>query len=390
MRDALPPPAAPAEVPIIALSDPDITAAECDSVTQALASPALSAGPGVGAFEDAFAASLGRRHAIAVTSGSAALWLLLRAMGIGAGDEVVAAPFSFRGCVDAVRLAGARPVFADVDYWSGTLAPEKAAARISAATRAILAVNVNGHPADWTGLRALAARHGLPLIEDSSEAIGSRHRGALVGTFGDASIFDFSQPSPVISGEGGMVVTDDDALARTIRQLRGGGSGRARRSGGPALGIAMSDLAAALACAQLRRLPEILEKRRRVELFYRAKVRSFEGIKDPYVAPDATEVHWFLYVVHLGTRFSRASRDAIIDDLAVAGIEAAPYCRPLSPGPSGAPPDSVRECPVMAKVADRALALPFHTHLDADRVAFIVETMKDSSVNVGAGAAIYL
>ncbi len=316
----------------IPLSDPDITLAEIEAVDAAMRSPRLSSGPAVEAFEAAFAAYVGRKYAVAIPSGTLGLLFALRAYGIGPGQEVIASSYSFRETAHAISIAGARPVFADIDYWAGTLVPDKVEARITANTRAIVACNTNGHPAEWSGLRAVAKKHGLVLIEDSTEAIGSRYRGALVGTFGDVAVFDFSQPSALTCGEGGMVIQ---------------------------------------------------------HLYYR-HVQSFEGIKDPYVGPNVTEVNWFLYVVHLGTRFTRSSRDAIVEDLRIEQVEAAAYCNPLHLQRHYFELGYRRgDYFVSEKVADRAVALPFHTHLTEDQIEFIVGTMKDASINVGAGAAIY-
>ena len=161
----------------IPLSDPHVTAAEIEAVTAVLHSPRLSAGPAVKAFEDAFAAYTGRKHAIAVSSGTAGLLLVLKAYGIGPGDEVIASAYSWHETAHAIALSGATPVFADIDYWAGTLAPEKAEARIGEKTRAIVAGNTNGHPAPWDAFRELAQQRGLVLIEDSTEAIGSVYQG---------------------------------------------------------------------------------------------------------------------------------------------------------------------------------------------------------------------
>ena len=270
----------------IALSDPDITLAEIEAVDQVMRSPRLSSGTVVEEFEHAFAAYVGRKYAVAVPSGTIGLLIALKACGIGPGQEVIASPYSFREATHAISIAGATPVFADIDYWAGTLAPQKVEARITANTRAIVASNNNGHPAQWTELRALATRHGLRLIEDSTEAIGSRYKGELVGTFGDVAVFDFSQPSALTCGEGGMVVTDDVDVAVTLRRYR---SHRLEERGSvvvsstPPYQAAMSNIAAALGLAQLRRLDEILERRRLIETLYAKYVQSFEGIKPPYV-----------------------------------------------------------------------------------------------------------
>jgi perosamine synthetase len=378
----------------IALSDPDITVAEIEAVTAALQAPQLAGGPIVEAFEAAFADYVGRKHGVAVASGTLGLLLALKANGIGPGHEVIASPFSWRETVHAIALAGATVVFADIDYWSGVLAPGKAETVINGKTRAVVAGNTNGHPAPWNEFRALASRHGVVLIEDSTEAIGSLYQGRRVGNFGDCSVFDFSQPGPLTCGEGGMVVTDDADLAAAMRHHRGR---RPDERSSVVIGATlpyraeMSEVAAALGLAQLRRIDTILARRKRTENRYLEYVQSFEGIKPPFVAPDVEEVHWFVYVVHLGTRFIKSSRDAIVEDLRTEHIDATAFAHPLHTQRYYLDRGYRRgNFFVTEKVADRAVALPFHTHLTEEQIAFIVGTMKDASINVGAGTAIYL
>jgi len=375
------------------LSDPDLSEVEAELVQAALGEPRLSAGPMVEHFEQSFAQWVGRKHAVAVASGTVGTWLALRVLGIGAGDEVIASPYGWHQVAHAVSLTGARVVFADINYWSGCLDPVRAAAQITPATRAILAGNVNGHPAAWKDFRALADGHGLKLIEDSTEAIGSQCLGRKVGSFGDLSVFDFSQPAALCCGEGGMVVTDDDELAAELRYLRSR-SIRDRRSVSVGsrvpLQASISELTAALGAGQLARIDDILARRKRVEGYYAEQMQSFEGIKPPYVAPDVDEVHWMIYTVHLGKRFSVSACEQIIEDMAAEYVEAVLYCQPLHQQFHYIQQGCKRgQFPLVERIADRALALPFHTHLEADHVKFIVKTMKDSSVNVGAGAAIY-
>jgi dTDP-4-amino-4,6-dideoxygalactose transaminase len=270
-------------------------------------------------------------------------------------------------------------------------------AQITPNTKAILVGNVNGHPAAWNAFRSLATEHNLRLIEDSTEAIGSRYAGSdgvkMVGSFGDMSVFDFSQPSALCCGEGGMVVTDDDNLARELRYMRSR-SIRDRRSVSVGsrvpLQASISEITAALGAGQLARIDEILTRRRRVEGYYLTQIQTFEGIKPPYVAPDVIDVHWMTYTVHLGKRFSVSTCEQIIDDMASQYIEAVLFCQPLHQQFHYLQLGYRRgQFPLVERIADRAVALPFHAHLEADHVKFIVTTMKDSSLNVGAGAAIY-
>jgi dTDP-4-amino-4,6-dideoxygalactose transaminase len=285
----------------IVLSDPDITQAELDAVQNVLSGSRVSNGPVVEKFEAAFGDYLGRRYAIAVPSGTSGLLLTLVGLGIGPGDEVICSPYSFRETVHAVSLAGARPVFVDIDYWAGTIVPEKVQKAITEKTKAIIGTNNNGHPAPWPALRELVKGTRIKLIEDSTEAIGSKLEDQLVGTFGDASIFDFAQPSVLTCGEGGMIVTDDIDIAVAVRRYRS--HKREERNSvvvtsAPSMQAQMSDVAAALGLTQLQRLEEILEKRRLIEHYYFKHVSSFEGIKDPYIAP--------------GVPLRRASGDAFL------------------------------------------------------------------------------
>jgi len=380
----------PVQIPF---SDPDLVPADLAAVEAVLRGQRLGDGPLVPALEREFADHAGRRHGLAVGSAALGLFLALRARGIGPGDEVILPAYGFRETGHAVLAAGAVPVFADVDYWTGTLAPDKAAAKVTPATRALVVANANGHPADWPALRTLADEHRLLLVEDCSEAIGSRHRDGVVGSFGDVALFDFAQPGVICCGEGGIVLSDDPDLAMTIRRLRGRSLGERRSVSAtlsPPLGAGIGEVTAALALSQLRRLDVLLERRRGVQALYDGFMQSFEGIKPPYLGPDVAEVHWFAYVVHLGTRFSKSSRDAILEDMATEGVEAHAYCSPLHLQ------RAYRELGwnkgdlfVTERLADRAIALPFHPHLSAEQVAFMVARLKDSSINSGAGAAIY-
>jgi len=377
----------------IVLSDPDLSSLELTLVQTAMGGSRLTHGPMVARFEQSFAKWLGRKHAVSVSSGTLGTLLALRALGVGPGDEVIASPHGWHQVAQAVTLAGATLVFSDINYWTGCLDPVRAAAKITPQTKAVIAGNSNGHPAAWGPLRDLATERGIALIEDSTEAIGSKYQGRLVGSFGDLAVFDFSQPSAMACGEGAMVVTDDDRLAIELRYLRQR-SVKDRNSisvgARVPLQAGMSELTAAMGVGQLARIDELLERRKAVEVLYLAEMSSFEGIKPPYIGQDVDEVHFMVWLVHLGTRFTASARKQIVEDLAANHIEAAPYCKPLhqqffyhqAGWRRGPRPQALR-------LGDPPRARPFHASLDEDEIRFLVGVLKDAATNVGAGAAIY-
>ena len=386
------------EIDAISLFEPECGPREIELVNAVLQSSRWGDGPMLEGFERAFAGWAGRKYAVAVGSGTLGTWIALRALGIGPGDEVICTSHAWHQVAQAITLAGATPVFADINYWTGSLSPEKAALKITPKTRAILAGNTNGHPADWDALRALADAHGLKLIEDSTEALGSRYKGRTVGSFGDVAVFDFSLPSALCTGEGGMLVTDDDDLIHELRYLR---QRRIADRNSVSVGsrvplqAGMSELTAALGLAQLAELDERLALRKEAESWYLKHMESFEGVKPPYISVDVEEVNWMLYVVHLGKRFTLSARAQMIDDLRSSGIETAAYSHPLhqqfyymnTGGAIGHQRGLLRDTD---RIGDRALALPLHTQLDETQVQYIITTLKDTATNVGAGAAIYL
>ncbi len=190
-----------------------------------------------------------------------------------------------------------------------------------------------------------------------------------------------------------MIVTDDDQLANKLRRFCAHREDQALGAAMPQLPlqVGISNLAAALGLKQIERIESILARRKRMEEWYGLAMQSFEGIKPPYVAPEVTAHNWFLYVVHLGTRFTRSGRDAIVEDMRAEQVEAAPFCVPLHTQSFYAGEGYGRGAFFLTeKVADRAIALPFHGHLSPEQIGFIVKSAKDASINVGAGSAIYL
>ncbi|MGD9676502.1 MAG: DegT/DnrJ/EryC1/StrS family aminotransferase, partial [Candidatus Bipolaricaulia bacterium] len=201
----------------IPLARHEITEADIAAVIEVLKSDRLALGPQLAAFEEAAATYVGVRHAVAVNSGTSALHILVRSLGLGEGDEVITTPFSFIASTNCILFERARPVFVDIDPVTLCLDPGRIEAAITPRTKAILAVDVFGHPADWDAIERIAAAHGLVVIEDSAEALGTCVNGRQCGSFGCAWIFGFYPNKQITTGEGGVLVTDDAVLARTCR-----------------------------------------------------------------------------------------------------------------------------------------------------------------------------
>ena len=256
------------EVP---LSGPDVGEREIAAVVEVLRDRQLSLGPRLAQFEEAMARYAGSRHAVAVSSGTAGLHLIVHALGIGAGDEVVTTPFSFVASSNCLLFEGATPVFADIDPVTWDMDPAAAEAAITPRTKALLPVHVFGRPCPMPAYNAIAARHGLAVIEDSCEAIGSTIDGKKAGTFGRAGIFAFYPNKQMTTGEGGIVVTDDGELAALLSSLRNQGRGAdGNWLAHERLGwnYRIPDILCALGIAQLERLEEFVAARQQVVDLY--------------------------------------------------------------------------------------------------------------------------
>ena len=359
----------------IPLARPNITQAEIDAVTAVLRTPNLSLGPKGPEFETAFARHCGTRFAVACSSGTAGLHLLVRAMGIGPGDEVITTPFSFVASANGIVMEGAKPVFVDIDVHTWDIDPKRIEAAITPRTKAILPVDVFGQVADMDAIVEIARRRGLRVIEDSCEALGSRYRGRPAGSFGDAGVFGFYPNKQITTGEGGMIVTDDASIADLCRSMRNQGR---ETDGGwlahPRLGYnyRLSDINCALGIVQLQRLDEIMAARSRVHAAYRERLKDEQRISSQKVHAGA-EVSWFVFVVRLAQRYTPNDRERILKTLAARGIGCSNYFAPIHLQPFYTERYGYRpgDFPVCEALAARTLALPFHhelTEADLDRV----------------------
>ncbi len=364
----------------IPLSRPDITELEIDCVVEVLRSPNLSLGPMGGRFESAFAAYLGRRRAVAVNSGTSGLFLSLLALGIGEGDEVVTTPFTFIASATTIMMTGARPVFVDIDPVSLNIDPERIEAVVGEHTKAVLPVEVFGNPAGFDRICEMARRHGLLVIEDSCEALGSALNGRKSGTWGAAGVFGFYPNKQITTGEGGMIVTDDDRLADLCVSLRNQGRG----SDGSWLAherlgynYRLSDIHCALGVAQLSRLDEIKARRREVAGWYQEMLADDDRIIIPREAPGC-EISWFVFVVQLAERFGREQRDQVLREMSRQGIQVGNYFTPvhLQPFVAKRYGHHVGDFPIAESAGGRTIALPFHNRLTPDEVALVCGTLR--------------
>ena len=365
---------------MIKLAHPDITAREVAAVTRVLKSGTLSLGPELTAFENAFATYVGRKHALAVSSGTAGLHLAVRALGIGPGDEVITSPYSFIASVNCILFEGARPVLADIDPVSLNLDPAKAAKRVNARTKAILAVDVFGLPAEYQKITAICRKHQLHLIEDSCEALGATYHGKQAGSFGRVSTFGFYANKQITTGEGGMVLCDDDRLYLHMSAMRN--QGRSSMGGWLAHHILgynyrMSDISAALGRVQLGRLAQLLSHRKRIadnyqELFSR-QLPEFTTLHDV----PGMERSWFVFAILVPGKLKGKKRDQLIKGLQQAGIGCAHYFPALHLQPALRSLGYHRgDFPVAEDIADRSLAIPFHHRLTVRDQQTIVRMIK--------------
>jgi len=355
----------------IPMSAPDLDADDERSVLAAFRSGILGLGPQAEEFERLCAERAGTRYAVAVSSGTAGLHLIVKGLDIGPGDEVLVPSFTFAASVNAILYEGATPVFVDIEPRSYNLDPHELLARRTPATAGVMVVDIFGHPADWTGIRLAAP--GLLLIDDCCEAIGATHLGDPVGSLGNAGCFAFYPNKQMTTGEGGMIVTDDEVLARACRSMRNQGRGEMgawlehERLG---FNYRMDEMSAALGVSQIRRLDTFLAKRQAVAAWYTEALAGREWVRTPVVL-DGVTMSWFVYVVTLAPD---VDRDAVIESLAGEGVPSRAYFSPIHLQPY------IRDrfgthagmLPVTEDIARRTLALPFHNNTTQEQVERVV------------------
>jgi perosamine synthetase len=365
----------------IHLSRPDITAKEIEAVCEVLRGPDLSLGPKLTEFEKAFTDYTGSKRAVAVNSGTSGLFLSMLALGIAPGDEVITTPFTFIASASSIMMAGAKPVFVDIDPENLNIDPVKIEARITDRTKAILPVEVFGNPAGLDKVSEIAQKHNLFVIEDSCEALGSELNGKKAGTFGSMSVFGFYPNKQITTGEGGMILTDNDSLADMCVSLRNQG----RAPDGTWLAhdrlgynFRLSDINCALGIVQLSRIDQIKAKRMQVAKWYQQMLADESRLIVP-TEPDGCDMSWFVFVVRLADGFTLDHRESILRAMRNENIQVSNYFLPVHLQPFMVEKFGYKQgdFPVTEAVCKSTIALPFHNNLTKDEVAIVCKTLKE-------------
>lgn len=391
------------------MSSPDISEEDREAVNSVIHTTYLSMGPWIDRFENAIRAVTMRKHAIAVNSGTAGLHLAIRAVGIQRGDIVITTPFSFVASTNAILFENALPVFVDVDPVTGNLDVEQlkmavndllaggerarkwlprklpryfddAGSEIFPRLKALLPVDVFGQPADMDTVMSVAREYNLPVIEDSCEALGAMYKNIPAGKQGDIGIFAFYPNKQITTGEGGMIVTDNDDYAACMQALRNQG----RAPGDNWLqhtllgyNYRLDEMSAALGASQVKRLESLLAARQNVADLYTRHLANIPGIEPLTVVPSTTRMSWFVYVVRVSQGVDRMK---VADRLAAKGVPVRPYFLPIHLQPYMVERFGYRpgDYPITEDLGDRGLALPFSGVMRADQVEMVCEALRES------------
>jgi perosamine synthetase len=379
----------------IPLAKPEITEADRDAVLSVLRTPYLSMGLKLAQFEQAICDYTGCKYAVAVNSGTSALQIAVRALGLERGAEVILPSFTFSALLNVILQEGLRPKFVDIDPATYNTTPDLVAAAITPQTRLILAVHTFGCPVDVKSIgevakgheisRAMRPRHTAHVIEDACEALGAEVGGRNVGSIGEAGLFAFYPNKQITTGEGGVLVTSDEELAQHARRLRNQGRD-------PELdwlehvevgfSYRISDINCALGLSQLQRIENVIERRQKLAEIYDRELARSVDIYRPPLTNTVGRISWFVYPIRLGKGFRRADRDWICESMLRKGIATGRYFAPLHLQPVLASSigqyKSELRLPQTEFVADRIIALPFFNELTEEEIQEVCGALEES------------
>jgi len=359
----------------IPLAKPDITNKEKKAVLEVLNTSSLSLGKKYIDFQNLLADFTGVKSAVVTNSGTSALHLIIKSLGIKKDDEVITTPFSFIASSNCILYEGAKPVFVDIDRNTLNIDVSKIEEKITNKTKAILAVDVFSHPADWDKLKRISDEHKLFLIEDAAESLGSEYKGKKCGSFGDAAVFAFYPNKQITTGEGGVILTNNENIANLCKSMVN--QGRRVEDGKWLEHVRLDEMSCALGIAQMKRIKELLKKRAKVANFYNNKLKEVKEIKIPFVGKNS-KLSWFVYVIKLSDSLSY-KRDDIIRKMEVRGISCSNYFQPIHLQPFYTKEFGYKkgDFPITENIASRTIALPFFGNLNELQINFIVKNLKE-------------
>jgi perosamine synthetase len=350
---------------------PSLSGRELENVSDCIRSTWISSkGRYIAEFEREFSEYVGSRHGLAVCNGTVAVHLALLALGIGPGDEVIVPTLTYVASVNPIKYVGATPVFVDSDRRSWQMSPEEVERRITPRTRAIMVVHLYGHPADMDAIVSIARRHGIFIVEDCAEAIGTRIRGRHAGTFGDIAAFSFFGNKTITTGEGGMVVTSDEQLADRVARFKGQGLARNRVYWHDLIGYnyRMTNICAAIGCAQMERIDALVRMKRELADRYHSMLEGSPVELHFPSSADAVHSYWMYSLL-----VPEGLRDAVAGRLADDGIETRPFFSPVHSMPMYL--DPMARYPVAEELSRRGLNLPSWPHLPLPDQQYVAERL---------------
>lgn len=360
----------------IPVAQPSIDQEEASEVNSVLNSGMLAMGSKVKEFEDNFSRYLNANHSVAVSNGTVALWLSLKAIGIKEGDEVITTPFSFIATANSILFCGAKPVFVDIDERTYNIDPEKIKQKITSKTKAVMGVHLFGQPFDLKTVKEICEDNNLSLIEDAAQAHGAEFNGAKVGTTG-IGCFSFYPTKNMTTGEGGIITVNNDALDTSLRLMRNHGDEGKYNHTMLGYNSRMTDLQAAIGLVQLRKLDRMNAVRIKNAQYYNENI-NVEGITTPHVDHNMKHVY-HQYVLRLESNFP-LSRDEFMQYLSSKGVgSAVHYPKPIYMQPIYQQMGYEQGiCPIAEEMAQRVVSIPVHPGVGEEELKYIVSVINDS------------
>ena len=362
----------------IPLAKPYVGEEEIKAVSEVLRSGLLSLGPKLAEFENEFSKFIGIKHAVAVNSGTSGLHLCMKALNIKPGDEVITPSFSFVASSNPIIFEGGKPVFVDIDERTYNIDPKKLVEAITEKTKAVVLVHIFGQPCNMDAIKKIIEKKGIPLIEDACEALGATYRGKKVGTFGEAAVFGFYPNKQITTGEGGMIVTNDDEIANMCKSWRNQGrddSSEWLNHVHIGFNYRIDELSCAVGIEQLKKLKFIINKRQKIAKKYTERLKPINGITTPFVDPNI-EISWWVYYLQVEENMER---NKIIEYLNENGVSSRAYFNPpihLQPVYKNLFGYKGGELPITERVSNKGFIIPFFidmTDEQIDKVCFTIE-----------------